>query len=232
MAAGVVEEIRRKLRDRESRRVEFHGCASTGLPQLDQLLPDGGWRRGAVVECLAGDLGDAAVTFAAATSRELLGKDGALFVMDGLAQCFPLALAGWGCPLDRVTVVRPNSPKESLWALEQILRCRGVDVVFCWQQDRIPPNAYRRLQLAAETGGATAFLFRPDSAAREPSWASLRLRVEPIPEPTAVRRLRVSEWNGGETKRSITLELDDGACAVRVVSGLAGAAPDRRAAWA
>ena len=232
MTAGVVEEIRRKLRDRETRPVEFHGCATTGLPDLDQLLPDGGWRRGAVVECLAGDLGDAAVTFTVATMRELLGKDGALFVMDGLAQCFPLALSAWGCPLDRVTVVRPNSPKESLWALEQILRCRGVDVVFNWQQDRIPPNAYRRLQLAAETGGAAAFLFRPDSAMREPSWASLRLHVEPLAEPTSLRRLRVSRLSGGEAKKSIVLELDDGAGAVRVVSGLAGRAPDRRTAWA
>ena len=44
---------------------------------------------------------------------------------------------------------------------------------------RVHPRRLRRLQLAAESGGAWALLFRRDAERSDASSASLRLRVTP-----------------------------------------------------
>jgi hypothetical protein len=50
--------------------------------------------------------------------------------------------------------------------------------------------ALRRLQVAAQAGGALALLFRGEAAARDPSPAALRLQVHPTQTGLAVRILR------------------------------------------
>jgi len=39
----------------------------------------------------------------------------------------------------------------------------------------------RRLQLAAEQGGGLGLLIRPEAVRHQPSWADVRLLVEPLP---------------------------------------------------
>ena len=49
-------------------------------------------------------------------------------------------------------------------------------------------RSLRRLQLAAETGSAFAFLFRPPSSLRRPSPAALRLALYPVEDGTCAER--------------------------------------------
>ena len=51
-----------------------------------------------------------------------------------------------------------------LWAMEEGLRSGAVSAVL-GEVATVPPIALRRLQLAAETGGATGLLLRPPGAA-------------------------------------------------------------------
>jgi hypothetical protein len=60
---------------------------------------------------------------------------------------------------------------------------------------------FRRLQLAAETGGTLGLLVRPAQARDEPSWADLRLLVEPVIR-TSEPVIRTSEPAGNALKVS------------------------------
>jgi hypothetical protein len=81
--------------------------------------------------------------------------------------------------LGRLLLVRPADQAAALWAMEQGLRSGACGAVLGWA-DPEAPTALRRLQLAAEPGGALAFLFRGEAAARRPSPAALRLQVRPV----------------------------------------------------
>jgi protein ImuA len=104
---------------------------------------------------------------------------------------FAPALAAHGLVLDRVLVVRPpgTMPTAALWAFEQSLGSGACEVAMAWLRQ---PRAreIRRWQLAALRGRALGILFRPHSAAREPSPAALRLILEPATQGVRVTLLK------------------------------------------
>ena len=91
---------------------------------------------------------------------------------------YPASLQGHGLLLERLLVVRTGGGKESLWACEQALKNGRGGAVLAWPEQISFPRL-RRLQIAAESSAKMAFLFRPESANRDPSPAALRLQLEP-----------------------------------------------------
>jgi protein ImuA len=90
--------------------------------------------------------------------------------------------------LEQLIVVRAGNAAANLWALDQALRCRAVAAVLAWPE-KLDGRVFRRLQLAAEEGGGLGLLIRPDAARYDPSWADVRILVEPLP-PTSLRNAR------------------------------------------
>lgn len=108
---------------------------------------------------------------------------------------------------------RVSGASDLLWALEQSLRCPGVAVVVGWI-DQINSGPFRRLALAAETGGGVGLLLRPAKFRTQSSWADVRLLVEPLPGGSLHskgRRLRVElvYCRGRMSGGTIELEIDD-----------------------
>ncbi|MBM4072031.1 MAG: hypothetical protein FJ271_24360 [Planctomycetes bacterium] len=99
-----------------------------------------------------------------------------LAVIDGPGEFYPPAAAGLGIALERLVLIRPRNERDALWAWEQTLRSGAVAIVLGWL-DVFNDRAFRKLQLAAETGGSLAFLLRPASRRDEPSWAEARFLV-------------------------------------------------------
>jgi protein ImuA len=64
---------------------------------------------------------------------------------------------------------------DVLWALEQALKSGHVGAVVAWLPARLPADALRRLQLAAQAHDGPAFLLRADTERLRPSAAPLRL---------------------------------------------------------
>jgi protein ImuA len=96
-----------------------------------------------------------------------------------VAPPYPLHAPAWaaaGVDLARLAVVSPASERDALWAMEQALASGAPRAVVGWAS-HADARALRRLQVAAVTGGALAFLFRPSRAAAEASAAPLRLRL-------------------------------------------------------
>jgi hypothetical protein len=64
---------------------------------------------------------------------------------------------------------------DVLWALEQTLKSGHVGAVLAWLPARLPADALRRLQLAAQSHPGPVFLLRDATLRSQPSAAPLRL---------------------------------------------------------
>jgi protein ImuA len=62
-----------------------------------------------------------------------------------------------------------------LWALEQALKSGHLGGVLAWLPPQLPPDALRRLQLAAQAHDGPVFLLRDAQQRSRPSPAPLRL---------------------------------------------------------
>ncbi len=71
----------------------------------------------------------------------------------------------------------PHAAAPVLWALEHALKSGHVGAVLAWLPARLPADALRRLQLAAQAHEGPAFVLRGDEASHQASPAPLRLQL-------------------------------------------------------
>lgn len=152
---------------------------STGCQACDTLLPGAGLRRGTVLEWLSPNCGSGAASLALAAARNVLAAGGALVVCDRQAKLAPMALTAFATDLKRVIIVRAKSDADHLWAIDQALRSSAVAIVLA-RVARLNDKTSRRLQLAAEQGGAIGLLVRPANIRGQPTWAEAQLLVTPL----------------------------------------------------
>ena len=185
----------------------MHGVLPFGVAAIDWTLPGGGLARGAVHELLGmgGDEEDGALAAAFAAGilarlgphpfpppREGEGTGGGIVLW-----CLPRpdlygpGLAALGLDPARLVLVRAWRDGEILWAIEEGLRATGVAAVV-GEVGAFPAVASRRLQLAAERSGVTAFVLRRwrdgARAARErdlPNASATRWRIAAQPSVPA-----------------------------------------------
>ncbi|MBL8842568.1 MAG: SOS cell division inhibitor SulA [Planctomycetes bacterium] len=158
----------------------------TGFPELDQLL-GGGWQVGALHELLCASEGSGvleALLPALFTSLAAGACDGGpprlVAWIHPSRLPYPPALYQAGLDLARCLFVRPRDAQEQAWAIDLALRSGACDLVVTWL-NALDDRSLRRLQLAAEAGGAVGVVLRPQGFARQPSPAAVRLLVAPLP---------------------------------------------------
>jgi protein ImuA len=195
-----------------------HGLLPFGVAAIDRVLPGGGLARSALHEILGmgGDEEDGAVAaaFAAGIVGRLIATGNGMVLW-----CLPRpdlygpGLAAHGLDPGHLILVRAPRDDEILWAMEEGLRAPGIAAVV-GEVGALPAVASRRLQLAAERSGITAFLLRRwrdgGQAAREralPNAAVTRWRIAALPsqpprgEPGVGRpywRVELLRCRGGE----------------------------------
>jgi len=168
---------------------------ASGHRELDTQLPGGGWPLGTLTELLLpheglGELRLLAPALAAVQRRATASRG--LMWFDPPAEPCAWVLATLGIDLRQLVVVRarpalpgrPTRPARALlpaadvlWALEQALKSGEVGAAVAWLPARLPADALRRLQLAAQAHEGPVFLLRPASEARQPSAAPLRIAL-------------------------------------------------------
>jgi protein ImuA len=170
--------------DRSGGAVPEAGGDGGGIPlceAIDAALPGGGGlSRAAVHEVLAAEPGAAAGFCALLLAR----TGGTVLWIAAEPDAWPPGLARFGLsPADLVLVQAPR-PVDGLWAMEEALRCPGVSGALLVLRT-LDLTAARRLQLAAESGGAVGLLLRPDEEdiAGGASAALTRWRVGALPGP-------------------------------------------------
>lgn len=94
---------------------------------------------------------------------------------------------------------------DMLWAAEQALASGHLGALIAWLPARLPADALRRLQLAAQAHDGPAFLLRDAQARLKPSPAPLRLSLAPA-GPDALQ-LRLFKRRGPALTQPLVLAL-------------------------
>jgi hypothetical protein len=162
---------------------------STGFAALDELLPGGGWPRGALTEVLLSRQGIGELRLLTPTLARLSEADGWLAWVAPPYVPYAAALAAVGIRLERLVVAKPQSEADAWWTAEQALRSGACGALLAWLR-AADERRMRRLQLAAETGHTWGVLFRHARAAQDRSPAALRLLLEPSADGLAVTILK------------------------------------------
>ncbi len=184
----VLQSLRQQMRHCESlHHVGGELVIPSGCPALDQVLPQGGFRLGSLVEWLSVGPGSGSATWALRVAEQALQLAGSqrrgqqrMVVIDQDRSFYPPVAATLGIDLRQLVVIQPRGHSDSIWALDQALRCPGVAAV--WSRlSQLAPRDFRRLQLAAEQGGSLGLLLRPLTARGKPSWSDVQLLLQPLP---------------------------------------------------
>lgn len=150
---------------------------STGYPQLDAILPLGGWPSGAIVEVIVPDEFCDSITFLLPTLAQL-SREGRWLGLQDLPYSQSLSLLS-AKDIDpaRTMQVNQHPGRSGLWTLEQMLRSGTYNAVVAWPECNTD-LVVRRLQKAAVTGKSMAFLFRTAGTAQHFSRTDLRIKLE------------------------------------------------------
>ncbi len=197
---GDLAALRARIRalERGDPRVSGVAAAPLGVAALDAHLPGGGLALGCLHEIAGGraEWDDGAASgFCLALLARLLGATpkagapqarGPVLWVSRWRDLYAPGLAAFGIDPGRLILVRAGAGTEVLWAMEEALRCPRLAAVV-GEVEALERSAGRRLQLAAEAQGVTAFaLHRPLRPARRavaPSAAATRWRVMPARVP-------------------------------------------------
>jgi recombination protein RecA len=196
---------------------------STGMPELDAALPDGGLPSSAVVE-LCGPSGMGRVTGVALSAcaaaqrrvRESEGQDGWCAWIDAAGSLYAPGLARAGVDLDRLLVVRPD-PADIARVAVRLVQSRVFAVVVIDRAsvpgaELAPTRAtrwntvVRRLALAAEQAETSVLLLSTTAAAqRQTLPVAMRLELD---RPGLDRlRLRVAKDKRGRLRGPQSIPL-------------------------
>lgn len=220
MPRDLLVTLRERVLQIERPTIAAHGVMPFGLTPIDRALPGGGLTRGALHEILAagGDEEDGALAAAFTASivaRLASAGDGVVLWCLSRPDLYGPGLAAHGLDPARLIVVRTARDAEILWAMEEGLRTSGIAAVV-GEVGILPDVASRRLQLAAERSGVTAFVLRRwyngGQATRErnlPNAAATRWRVQALPSQPILTWLDVpvlplplggEGWGEGEAR--------------------------------
>ncbi len=184
-----------------------------GLPELDRHLPGGGLARGGLHE-LAGEGADreqaaAAAGFAALWLAQLQAAGPVLWIARATAKAaidlYAHGLRQLRLDPDRLIVVAARKDDEALWSMEEGLKAKCLGAVL-GEIGKLDLTASRRLQLAAEASGVTAFVLRrwrlmqqAEREAAQPIAAITRWRIAALPGEGQMRwKVELARCRGGK----------------------------------
>ena len=125
-------------------------------------------------------------------------KAKALIWIDPAGSLYPPAVMAGPVPIGEFDLVRPTTDDDTTWATVECLRCKQVAVVVSLIMHKLSRVEVRRLQLAAESGGAAAIVMRPNlkSAAIDVYAAATRWHVSPAPGERTIQRWKIKQIHG------------------------------------
>lgn len=202
-----VEHLLRNPAIRRARRAALALPPSipSGIRELDHILPGGGWPTGCLTEILIEHEGIGELSLLMPALTALSQEKRWLAWVSPPHIPYGPALVGRGVDLSRVLLVHARPGKDTLWAVEQGLTSGTCSTVLAWPGEELDDRALRRLQLAAEGGHSTGFLFRSARNIATSSPAALRLSLQPTTEGLLIRVLKCR----GRAGAKILVEIDD-----------------------
>lgn len=172
----------------------------TGIADLNDLLPGGGWPLAALTEILLPETGASELRVVLPALALQTGSDGWAALVAPPLIPYATGLAGHGVNLSHLLLAQTENQADCLWATEQILRSGQCRLVICWPGE-VSARHKHRLQLAAEAGDSCCLMALPNTL-NETSPAALKLQL--TPEDNGLR-LRILKCRGGHPGRECML---------------------------
>jgi hypothetical protein len=203
MKTALAELLHNPLVWRGDRLARADAAVASGFAELDRELPGGGWPKGGLTELLHDDEGIGELSLLLPALRRLVQAGEWVALVAPPHTPYAPAFAGCGIDPTRVVVVAAAEEKNRWWAAEQVLRANSAGAVLFWPQ-AVDDQRLRRLQLAAQEGGAPAFLFTGIARVTQPSPSPLRILLS-----AEENRLRIDVFKrrGGIMARPLLLDV-------------------------
>ena len=160
-----------------------------GIPGLDQQLPGGGWQPGCITEIVGSSTGIGEVSLLLPALAHLSRQGETVAWVAPPFIPYPPALQQAGIDMAHTVRVDAHNETDAVWAAEQSLRSGVCGAVLVWLGSA-DHTAFRRLQLAAEAGGACCFVLRDQASAGHSSPAAVRVAVDSDGRRRQVRLLK------------------------------------------
>ncbi|MCQ8106035.1 translesion DNA synthesis-associated protein ImuA [Methylomonas sp. SURF-2] len=149
----------------------------TGFPELDALLPGGGWPTGALLQLDVPRAGSGELALFLPAMAALSRQGRRIVWLAPPYRPYAPGLQQAGVELAQLLVVACANNADLLWALEKLLRTGCCGMTLTWPTKRLAAHQTRRLQLAAEAGNALAVVFTGPGATT--GHAALNMALHP-----------------------------------------------------
>ena len=165
--SGIIEQLQQQILKLQKN--EIHSAEQPlqiGLGIMEASFPGNVFAKGAVHELISNTSEEATCTsgFISVILGKLMPNRGYCLWISTIPRrsIFPSALKGFGIDAERILFVDAGKTKDTLWAVEEALKC-GVLAAVVGEISELSFNDSRRLQLAVEKSHVTGFIhrFRP-----------------------------------------------------------------------
>jgi hypothetical protein len=148
----------------------------SGLKELDNFLPGGGWPRIGLIEIIVKHYGLGELQILMPLMRNLTTHDKLLLWICPPYKICTSTLIKAGIDIEKLLIINSEvRTKDALWAAEQALQTQEFGIVLLWRND-VTRSALHRLLLATKNNKTLGVLFKRKKT--EDSQSSMVLKLE------------------------------------------------------
>lgn len=216
----LIEKLQKNILQWEGYKPPSSGTRGVlGLGPLESAFPNGVFPQHSVHELVCSSSEQAAASGGLITGilSMLLQKGGVCVWIGRARRLFAPALAAFGVAPHQVIFISLHKDKDTLWVMEEALKCSGLTAVVCELRE-MDFKQSRRFQLAVENSRVTGFVLRNAKDKLSSTACAARWQVKSLPstEMNGLPGLGFLRWQvdllkvrNGHTG-SWTLEWQDG----------------------
>ncbi|MCG8670327.1 MAG: translesion DNA synthesis-associated protein ImuA [Pseudomonadales bacterium] len=181
---------------------------ASGFELLDRELPSGGWPVQGLMELLCPRWGVGEIPLLSPAMAQLSQQGRWLAWVSPPWLPYAPGLINAGVNIEQVLIIKPQSEKQALWAMEECLQSGSCSAVLGWPKNPLPQQL-KRLHIAAQKGDSLCVLMRHEQCAQQPSPAPLRIELGSPLSMQQQLSLRILKRRGSWTSDWLKLPLPD-----------------------
>ncbi len=181
-----------------------HSVLDTHYQELNQQLSQGGWPLSALIEiCQAGSSCEWWL-FGPAMRHE---QESDIALLNPPALPFASGIKQLGIHTERFLVVTPHNAQDFIACFVELSQAHECRYLLAWQQNyQFSYSQIRKLQLHSSAQPGLCTLFRPSSAIKQSSPASLRMAITPMEQSI---HIAIAKQKGNLNQKSCHLPIPE-----------------------